>query len=70
MQGEKTYRIRRNRYGNWYGYEGNRRVELFFATPYETQEEQAIAWLKAKQSEQGIFPAPNPAPSFPIGWKQ
>lgn len=48
-------RIRENAWGNWYGYIGNKRVEQFFNTPEETQEQQARRWL-AEQEAQGHTP--------------
>jgi hypothetical protein len=38
-------RIRQNRYDNWYGYVGQRRVEAFGNTPTGSAEENAKAWL-------------------------
>jgi hypothetical protein len=38
-------RIHQNIYGNWYGYLGTRRVEMFFGHPWE-QEQDAKAWLE------------------------
>lgn len=38
-------RIRKNRYDNWYGYVGTRRVEAFGNTPTGSAEENAKAWL-------------------------
>jgi hypothetical protein len=38
-------RIRQNRYDNWYGYMGTRRVEAFGSTPTDSAEENAKAWL-------------------------
>jgi len=38
-------RIRQNRYDNWYGYLGARRVRAFGNTPEETAEQQAARWL-------------------------
>jgi hypothetical protein len=37
-------RIHQNIYGNWYGYLGTRRVEMFFGPAWE-QERSAKAWL-------------------------
>ncbi len=39
------YRIRENRWGNWYGYAGRKRVEMFFASPEKSQEQSAREWL-------------------------
>lgn len=38
-------RIRKNQYDNWYGYIGNKRVEMFFNDNNGTQEENAKRWL-------------------------
>lgn len=48
-------RIRQNAWGNWYGYEGTRRVAEFMNTPCESMEAQAKRWV----SETGEF-NPNP----------
>lgn len=39
-------RIRENIWGNWYGYEGTRRVIEFANTPEFTAEFRANFWLK------------------------
>lgn len=38
-------RIKENRYGNWYGYLGTRRVESFFNDSQGSQEDHAKEWL-------------------------
>lgn len=43
-----SYRIHKNVWDNWYGYEGTRRVISFTNTPFATAEDNAKAWLKAK----------------------
>lgn len=49
MAKKPSYRIHQNVWDNWYGYEGTRRVEQFFNTPFASAEDNAKAWLKAKQ---------------------
>jgi len=44
-------RIRQNPYGNWYGYEGNRRVIEFSNSVFGSQEEYANEWLAGKENE-------------------
>jgi hypothetical protein len=44
-------RIRENIYGNWYGYLGNRRVEMFFNSSTETMEQAAKRWLTEQQAK-------------------
>lgn len=44
-------RIRQSAWGNWYGYEGSRKVIEFSNTPFEAQEDMAIRWA----SETGSF---------------
>lgn len=39
-------RIKQNRWDNWYGYEGTRRVAEFLNTRYFTAEQSAEFWLK------------------------
>jgi len=39
-------RIRQNRFDNWYGYVGTRRVEAFGNSPTGSAEENAKAWLE------------------------
>lgn len=46
--GTRTFRIRENAYGNWYGYIGTRRVELFLGSSFE-QERAARQWLDDMQ---------------------
>jgi hypothetical protein len=48
-------RIRQNRYDNWYGYEGSKRVIAFFNDSQGTQEEHARDWLN-----EVIEPNPKP----------
>jgi hypothetical protein len=48
-----TPRIRKNRYDNWYGYVGRKRVVMFSNSTTQTQEQQAEEWLKEMQSEKG-----------------
>lgn len=43
MNGTKR-RIRQNRFDNWYGYLGSRRVRAFANTPEETAEQAATRW--------------------------
>jgi DnaJ-class molecular chaperone len=43
--------IRQNRYDNWYGYVGGRRVEQFFASSGETQQQAAERWLSQRERE-------------------
>jgi hypothetical protein len=43
-----SYRIHKNVWDNWYGYEGTRRVVAFTNTPFATAEDNAKEWLKAK----------------------
>lgn len=52
---QKRRRIRQNAWGNWYGYDGKRRVVVFNNTPCESMEQQAQRWLL----ETGPF-NPNP----------
>lgn len=40
------HRIKEDCYGNWNGYEGQRKVECFFYDGIRTQEENANLWLK------------------------
>lgn len=46
-------RIRENRWGNWYGYLGNRKVEWFMNDDNGTQEENAKKWLANMQATLG-----------------
>jgi hypothetical protein len=48
MGGQMKRRIRQNQFGNWYGYEGTRKVIAFSETPCNSQEEQAQAWLRGE----------------------
>lgn len=41
-------RIKKNRYDNWYGYLGTRKVISFFNSREATQEQQAHEWLENK----------------------
>jgi len=41
-------RIKQNVWGNWYGYEGSKRVEAFCDMPEFTAEDAAQAWLEGK----------------------
>ena len=45
------YRIHQNQYGNWYGYKGSKKIEQFFNSSEQTQEESAKKWLKEKELE-------------------
>lgn len=40
----RTYTVRPNAWGNWYGYEGNKNVALFFGN-YDEQRDDAAQWL-------------------------
>lgn len=48
-------RIRQNRYDNWYGYEGKRRVEMFGNDAQGTAEEHARAWLGADPKAPHVY---------------
>jgi len=50
------YRIHKNVWDNWYGYEGTRRVEAFSNTPYASAEENAKEWLREKTKHQHTCP--------------
>lgn len=41
-------RIKQNKWDNWIGYIGNRRVIMFYNTPYQSAEDAAKEWLEAK----------------------
>jgi hypothetical protein len=47
-------RIRQNRFDNWYGYLGNRRVEAFGNSTTASAEENAKAWLAKRTRIQEI----------------
>lgn len=49
-----AYRIRKNRYDNWYGYIGRRRVEAFGNSTTASAEENAKAWLAKRTRIQEI----------------
>jgi hypothetical protein len=40
-----TYSVKQNRYGNWYGYRGTRKINYFFGAGC-SQEQQAFRWLR------------------------
>lgn len=40
----RTFKVKANRYGNWYGYQGSTRVTMFFGD-YVDQMFEAAAWL-------------------------
>src|SRR5262245_16953044 len=65
--GGRTYAIARNRWDNWYGYAGSRRVASFGAPAHGTQEQEAREWLAAQGAE---TPPPQPAaePLARIHW--
>jgi hypothetical protein len=44
-------RIKQNAWGNWYGYEGSRKVKDFAESPYESQEQAAKSWLIGKDKD-------------------
>lgn len=44
-------RIRQNRWSNWYGYLGSKRVEAFGNSSTETAEQAANRWLREQQRE-------------------
>jgi len=46
--------IRQNVWGNWYGYQGGRRVAAFFNSTTETQEQAALRWLAEQTSQAQI----------------
>lgn len=46
----RSLSVRENAYGNWYGYVGNRRVEMFFGNSYDQQFD-ALAWLAAEAAK-------------------
>lgn len=46
----KAYSVRETRYGNWYGYKGSRRVELFMGS-WQEQRDAAVAWLRERVVE-------------------
>ncbi len=48
-------RIRKNRYGNWYGYAGKWRVEAFANTPQGSAEENAQEWLEGMRHVERAF---------------
>ena len=50
------YSIKENRYGNWYGYKGNKRVEIFFAIPGKSQEDSAKEWLQERTKKTNETP--------------
>jgi hypothetical protein len=56
MPCSQTFSIRGNAWDNWYGYIGSKRVESFFATLGETQEQAAHAWLDAQERTYGAAP--------------
>lgn len=57
-------RIYRNRYDNWYGYEGRRRVMAFANSPFFTDEQYANAWLGGRDLDAELAtPDPTPAPA-------
>lgn len=47
-------RIKQNQWGNWYGYENNRKAIYFANTPTHSQQQQAEYWL-----EHGKLPTPD-----------
>lgn len=47
--------IKQNKYDNWYGYEGGRKIIAFANDSQGTQEEHAQAWLTQKEDEQRGF---------------
>jgi len=49
-------RIRQNRYDNWYGYEGGRKVASFFNDAQGTQEEHANRWLRGEPAIHDTVP--------------
>lgn len=51
MTKELKRRIKQNTWGNWYGYEGSRRVIEFSNTPFGTQEQYAQEWLERKENK-------------------
>lgn len=44
-----AFRIRQNKWDNWYGYKSGRRVIGFTNGTTETMEEQAKRWLRERQ---------------------
>lgn len=44
-------RIRQNAWGNWYGYEGRKKVKDFAKTATHSQEEHARAWVEEREKE-------------------
>lgn len=45
-------RIRQNVYGNWFGYEGARRVMMFVNLSVETAEQGARRWLETGETQE------------------
>jgi len=46
--------IRQNVWGNWYGYRSGRRVESFFNSAEESQEQAAQRWLREQLAAQAL----------------
>lgn len=47
-------RIRQNIWGNWYGYEGTKRVREFSNGPYASAEQDAQDWLNRREGHDCI----------------
>lgn len=52
-------RIRKNAWGNWYGYLGNKKVEWFASDAEYSQEEIAQHWLKTGIILRGLGSLPH-----------
>jgi hypothetical protein len=47
-------RIKQNQWGNWYGYEGTKRVKAFGNSTEYTTEQLANMWLRGEEPDSGI----------------
>jgi len=48
MTGKQKHRIKQTIWGNWYGYEGRKKVIAFAENAEYTQEQKAVKWLEEK----------------------
>lgn len=57
-------RVKENVWGNWYGYESNRRVIEFPNMPWASPEELANEWLARKENDEGSLASMNTGKGF------